>query len=102
MIASSQPRAAKSGRRFRRRWLVPLVLLVLPLATLASDAASAGELWYRLDVASLNLVQAVTQRYVTPWLWDPVAVAVLQWPAWVVASIPALLAAVVCALWRRR
>jgi hypothetical protein len=43
---------------------------------------AAGELWYSLDVSSLNLVQAITQRYLHPALWDPVLAAVLQWPAW--------------------
>jgi hypothetical protein len=42
---------------------------------------SGGELWFTLDNASLNLVQAVTQRYVAAALWDPVAVTVLLWPA---------------------
>ena len=43
---------------------------------------AAGELWYQIDVGSLNLTQAVIQRYVHPWLWDPMLVSVLQWPLW--------------------
>jgi hypothetical protein len=42
----------------------------------------AGELWYRLDAGSLNLVQAVVQRHLHPLLWQPVLTSVLQWPAW--------------------
>ncbi|MEQ9642017.1 MAG: hypothetical protein RIM84_18485 [Alphaproteobacteria bacterium] len=97
MTAMTLPRFVRPGRC----WLVPLLLAVLPVSAFASGAASAGELWFRLDVESLNLVQAVTQRYLAPWLWDPAIVTLLQWPAWLVASIPAALAAVVCALWRR-
>jgi|TARA_R110002072_G_scaffold163397_1_gene316023 hypothetical protein len=40
-----------------------------------------GELWFKLDAGSLNLVQAVIQRYIFPALWDPVIVTVLLWPA---------------------
>jgi hypothetical protein len=42
----------------------------------------AGELWYRLDPESLNLVQAVVQRHLHPLLWQPGLASVLQWPAW--------------------
>ena len=36
-----------------------------------------GQLWYDLNRASLNLVQAVVQRYIHPFLWDPIIVSVL-------------------------
>jgi len=49
-----------------------------------------GEIWFRLDSPSLNLVQAVTQRYIHPFLWDPVIVTVLLSPGWLP---PALLSA---------
>ena len=42
---------------------------------------SLGALWYSLDPGSLNLIQAVIERYVWAPLWDPVLLAVLQWPA---------------------
>jgi hypothetical protein len=42
---------------------------------------AAGEVWFRLDPASLNLSQAVVQRYVANWLWDPVVTSVLLAPA---------------------
>jgi ABC-type Fe3+ transport system permease subunit len=41
-----------------------------------------GQLWFDLDPGSLNLVQAVTERYIAQWLWDPVIFTLLQWPAW--------------------
>jgi hypothetical protein len=49
---------------------------------------AAGELWFRLDPFSLNLSQAVIQRYVAAWLWDPAIVTVLLAPAWIVLGLP--------------
>jgi hypothetical protein len=43
-----------------------------------------GQLWYELDRSSLNLAQAVIQRYVSPFLWDRIVVAVLLCWAWAV------------------
>ncbi len=42
----------------------------------------AGEIWFTLHTASLNLVQAIVQRYLHPFLWDPVISGFLQWPLW--------------------
>jgi hypothetical protein len=53
--------------------------------------SAAGELWYRLDRGSLNLVQAVIQRYVATWLWDPVIQTILQLYAFVLFAVPGLL-----------
>ena len=36
-----------------------------------------GQLWFDLNRSSLNLVQAVVQRYIHPFLWDPIIVSVL-------------------------
>jgi hypothetical protein len=44
-----------------------------------------GETWFRLDPASLNGAQALVQRYVHPYLWDPIIQAVLLWPTFAVA-----------------
>src|SRR5690606_25481060 len=44
-------------------------------------ALRLGEFWFKLDVGSLNLAQAVIQRYIFPELWDPVLVSFLLWPA---------------------
>ncbi|MFC4351327.1 hypothetical protein ACFOW6_07215 [Fodinicurvata halophila] len=40
-----------------------------------------GALWYSLDPGSLNLVQAVIERYLWPPLWDPALLEVLRLPA---------------------
>ena len=43
----------------------------------AAGAPRLGEVWFALDPFSLNLVQAVIQRYVHPAIWDNVAVPLL-------------------------
>jgi hypothetical protein len=53
----------------------------------ARKLTAAGELWYRLHPDSLGLSQAVTQRYLFPWLWDPIAVWVLLQPAAAVLGV---------------
>ena len=49
----------------------------------------AGQVWFDIHVASLNLMQAVVQRFLHPWLWDPVITTILQWPAWSLLGAPA-------------
>lgn len=44
-----------------------------------------GQLWYELDRSSLNLVQAVTQRYISAFLWDRVIVNILL--CWAFAAL---------------
>lgn len=46
------------------------------------SAVTLGQIWFALDVGSLNLVQAVIQRFLHPGLWDPVIVWALRWPLW--------------------
>ena len=50
-----------------------------------------GQLWYNLSPSSLNLVQAVVQRYIHPFLWDPIIVTVLLWWAFAVLMVLGLL-----------
>ena len=67
---------------------IVLATLLLGLAVwLWLDGAdiyhSAGQLWYNLHVASLNLSQALIQRYVSSALWDDFIVnVILVRPAW--------------------
>jgi len=58
-----------------------------------------GELWFELHAASLNAAQAGIQRYIAPWLWEPVIATVLLWPGWAVFGVPGLLMVWLC---RRR
>jgi hypothetical protein len=64
------------------------VLLLAGLVVLARDVIGwidtrvfapivLGQLWFDLSPGSLNLVQAVVQRYIHPALWDPVITSVL-------------------------
>jgi len=54
-----------------------------------------GQLWYQLDRSSLNLVQAVIQRYIHPFLWDPIIVTILlSWAFAVLMILGVLLLAV--------
>ena len=48
------------------------------------DPLQLGTLWYQLDRGSLNLVQAVVERYVHPILWQDGIFPLLVWPAWLV------------------
>lgn len=43
--------------------------------------ASIGEVWFGLSPPSINLTQAVIERYTLPFLWDPVLVSFLSLPA---------------------
>ena len=74
------------------RWLGAVLIAAAAVslgyeATVALDAGGwrtipAGEIWFRLDNASLNLTQAIVQRYLHPFLWDPLIAGFLQWPPW--------------------
>jgi hypothetical protein len=77
------------------------VLVWAALAALARDGylvwqggpwrlAAAGEVWYALSPATLDLSQAVVQRYLWPGLWNPGIVTVLLWPAALVLGVPGL------------
>ncbi len=65
-------------------------------------AIVVGELWFDLHVGSLNLAQAVIQRYLHPALWDPAIVWVLRLPAWLVFAVPGLALSILCRKRRRR
>jgi len=78
-------------------WLI----LCSALAMLAVDAwfwlngarrlTAAAELWStldaRFDIASLSHTQSFTQRYLFPWLWDPMMAWVLLQPAVAVLGV---------------
>jgi hypothetical protein len=55
-----------------------------------------GQLWFELDVASLNATQAGVQRHVAPWLWEDLLQPLLEQPAW-----PVLLVLGLVLLWLR-
>jgi len=76
-------------------WLFLLATLVAAGAEVTTSLQAgawtplqAGTLWFKANVYSLNLVQAIIQRYIHPAIWDPGIVTVLLWPTWVVTLIP--------------
>jgi hypothetical protein len=94
--------------------VIGVILLLAGLAALGFDLwqyvqsggqgfhlAAAGELWFRLSPGTLNLTQAVTQRYVLPELWDPVLLTLLLWPAFLVLAVPGLVLFALGSLRRR-
>ncbi|MEG9860979.1 MAG: hypothetical protein V6Z81_00510 [Parvularculales bacterium] len=56
--------------------------IILSLREQAPVTTPLGRVWYSLHPDSLNLMQAVVQRYIWPDLWDNGAVWLLQWPLW--------------------
>ena len=90
--------------------LVALLFACGAMAALGSDIWQAaaegawrpralGQVWFSVDSGSLNLFQAVVQRYLHPWLWDPAFVQLLLWPAW---AVPGGVAIILFLLCRRR
>ena len=60
----------------------------------------AGQIWFELHNPSLNLAQAIVQRYLHPFLWDPLIAGFLQWPLW--ASLGGVGIALTIVFGRRR
>ena len=67
---------------------------------------AGGEYWFKAHSESLNLAQAVIQRYLHPSVWDPFLVNILLWPiaaglglVVVVFAVPGLL---IVSVFRRR
>ncbi len=54
---------------------------------IAYRASALGEHWYKWHAPSLNLLQAIVERYVLPQLWTYVLLPLLLAPAWMVAGI---------------
>ncbi len=83
--------------------LLGWIVMGAALAILAIDAwawlggarklTATGALWQRLDEGSLEVAQSVTQRYLFPWLWDPIMTWVLLQPAAAVLGVLGLLVA---------
>ncbi len=90
--------------------LIGWIILVAGAAVLARDVMvwidtkvwapiALGQLWYQLNRSSLNLVQAIIQRHVLAFLWDPIIVSILLCWAFAVLMVLGLLLIV---LFRRR
>ena len=66
------------------------------------DPLQLGTLWYALDRDSLNLTQAVIERYLHPLLWQDAIFPLLVWPAWLVLGGLAVLCGLLFGSRRRR
>lgn len=76
--------------------VLTVLFLAATIAAAANDVlsqggmASLGQVWFCLSPETLNLSQAVIQRYVSPELWDPGIIWLLGQPATVVFGLIAL------------
>ena len=76
--------------------VLTVLFLAATIAAAANDVlsqggmASLGQLWFSLSPETLNLSQAVIQRYVSPELWDPGIIWLLGQPATVGFGLIAL------------
>lgn len=53
---------------------------------LAYHPSALGEVWHRWHAPSLNLLQAIVERYVLPQLWTYVLLPTLLSPVWIVVA----------------
>ena len=60
---------------------------------------SGGQLWFTLHADSINVMQAVVQRFAAPEIWDPGIQTILTWPALPTLLVPGL---ILLGLFRRR
>ena len=49
--------------------------------------SALGEFWHLWHAPSLNLLQAIVERYVLPQLWSHALLPLLLSPAWIVAGV---------------
>ena len=88
--------------------LIGLALIAIALVLLADDLASMdwstvsgfapaplGELFYQAFPDVLNASQAFIQRYVWPYLWDPIIQTLLTWWDWLAIGAFGLLLATI-------
>ena len=50
-----------------------------------------GQIWFEVHSGSLNLTQAIIQRYIAAWIWDFIFIPLLGMPAWKSLTAIALL-----------
>ena len=55
-----------------------------------------GQVWFDIHRGSLNLIQAVIERYVWEPLWDPGIATVLQYPASISLGLVGLVLLLLC------
>ncbi len=89
---------------------ISLLALIMAVITGVQDAiksvatsqvviTSLGSAWDSVSPDSIDLAQAVIERNIHPYLWDPIVQWILLQPAWAVFLVVALLFYIVA--WRR-
>jgi hypothetical protein len=84
---------------FRFLAVVSLAAAVILAVVDATRSIAASEIvltplgtsWFAVSPGTLNLAQALVQRYVFPSLWDPLIVSILNLPGFAVFLVLALL-----------
>ena len=87
-----------------------LILLCLAIGIVAKDLlqwyqtadfvlTDLGSFWYWCHPSSLQLLEPAVTRYLSPFLWDPIAVSVLLYP---VTSVFGLVGLVLVLLTRKK
>ncbi len=82
--------------------LLALVFLILAAVTGILDITRSiadstvvmttlGKDWFNHSPSTLNLTQALVQRYIHPAVWDPGMVKILLMPSWLVFGVLALI-----------
>lgn len=77
-------------------WLLAAAVVAAVIDGTRSIADSAlivtplGQTWFQLHTASLTGLQVLVERYVSPYLWDPVITTLLRQPTAVVTTILAV------------
>jgi len=68
-----------------------LITAVLDITRSIADSAlimtPLGVDWFNFSPGTLNLAQATVQRYVHPFLWDPIIQTMLLSPSWFVFGV---------------
>ena len=74
---------------------IGVITAVLDVTRSIADSAmvmtSLGKEWYEFSPSGLNNAQALVQRHIHPYLWDPVIIKILLLPSWVVFAVLAAL-----------
>jgi len=79
--------------RFLGLWILAAAFIFLVydgagwVANGALNSVEVGQLWSNIHQNSLLLLQPAVERYVSPWLWNPVIMTVLEQPVWLVFGI---------------
>ena len=53
----------------------------------ALNSMRVDQLWSNIHQNSLSLLQPAVEHHVSPWLWNPVIMTVLEQPVWLVFGI---------------